>query len=610
MILTLLSQDTGHTTMYRRNAMNIKEMIFELVGCGYCGEVQEIDAEGIYVKYGSGKAVVGGSTIPAKCRAYTLLAKALSEGKEEFEISQKPSFETCGPMIDMSRGGVMKVESVKTYLRYAAAFGMNMIMLYTEDTYEVESYPYMGYQRGRYTLEELREVDDYAASLGIEVIPCIQTLGHMEQFLRHAGNLMDNKNVLLAGVERTYEFIEACILTMRKAFRSNRIHIGCDETKGLGTGNYLKLNGYRDPFDVFSRHVARIVEICRKYDFHPMMWSDMYFTLTMAGESDFDPNVEIPQRVVDGMPDADMVFWDYYHTNNDFYRGNIEKHNAFHRKMLFAGGIWTWDGFVPNYSYTYDTMKPAMEECLKGGVREVIATLWSNDGCECSHMLGIPMLSLFSEYCWRGLACTEDDIWQMSEFVTGLAKELAYAVSDFFFRYEGSVRAGKLILWSDPLINLLCYDFDFEAGIECLTGGLKIFEKYSGTEYFKAVFRAALDKCRLHKDFRNKYKAGDREWLAKFAEHDIPEMIKDFENLYQAHYDSWYRDYKTQGFERIMHDYAGAIERLRYTKKVVEQYLAGDRETIEELEPELIQGSRKYWLSQKETMYSYMIYFP
>ena len=590
--------------------MNIKEMIFELVSCGYSGEVQEIDAEGIYVKYGGGKAVVGGNTIPAKCRAYTLFAKALSEGKEEFEITQKPSFETCGPMIDMSRGGVMKVESVKKYLRYVAAFGMNMIMLYTEDTYEVEGYPYMGYQRGRYTLEELREVDEYAASLGIEVIPCIQTLGHMEQFLRHASDLRDNAKVLLVGEERTYAFIEACISTMRKAFRSHRIHIGCDETVGLGTGKYLKLHGYRNAFDIFSEHVARVTEICRKYDFHPMMWSDMYYDLTGEAKLTFDPDVEIPQYAIDGMPDADMVYWDYNHKENDFYRRNIEKHHTFNRKILFAGGILTWDGFVPNYSFTYDTVKPAMEECLKGGVREVIATLWSNDGCETSHMLGIPMLALFSEHCWLGLDCTQADIWEMSEFMTGMTKELAYAVSDFFFGHYDSVRAGKLILWSDPLINLLCYDYDLEEGIRYLEGGLKVFEKYNGTEYFKAVFQAALDKCRLHKDFRNKYKAGDREWLANFAERDIPAMIKDFELLYQLHYESWYRDYKTQGFERLMHDYAGAIERLRYTKKVVEQYLAGDRETIEELELELIQGTRKYYVTQKETIYSYMIYVP
>ena len=189
--------------------MNICEMIFELTGCDYHGEIQEIDAACVYVRYSGGKAVVGGNTIPAKCRAYTLLAKALSEGKSEFEISEKPSFQTCGPMLDMSRGGVMRVSSVKKYLRYIAAHGLNMLMLYTEDTYEVKEYPYLGYQRGRYTLEELREIDDYAANLGIEVIPCIQTLGHMEQFLRYSvnGEIKDTDRVLMVVKSATMKFL-------------------------------------------------------------------------------------------------------------------------------------------------------------------------------------------------------------------------------------------------------------------------------------------------------------------------------------------------------------------------------------------------------------------
>ena len=80
-----------------------------------------------------------------------------------------------------------------------AIFGMNMLMLYTEDTYEIEGYPFFGYQRGRYTNEELREIDDYAFDLGIEVIPCIQTFGHLGKFLRYKqhSNIAENDRVLL-----------------------------------------------------------------------------------------------------------------------------------------------------------------------------------------------------------------------------------------------------------------------------------------------------------------------------------------------------------------------------------------------------------------------------
>ena len=40
-----------------------------------------------------------------------------------------------------------------------ALMGLNLVMLYTEDTYEVEGWPYFGYMRGRYSREELEAID-------------------------------------------------------------------------------------------------------------------------------------------------------------------------------------------------------------------------------------------------------------------------------------------------------------------------------------------------------------------------------------------------------------------------------------------------------------------
>lgn len=573
--------------------MDVKKLVFDLVGCKFTGPIEEIEKEGLYVKYDGKSAVIGGESIPAKARAYMLLAKAIAEGKESYEVAQKPNFSTIGPMLDMSRSGVMTVESVKKYLDYTAVHGMNMFMLYTEETYEVEGYPYFGYQRGRYTLKELQEIDDYAYSLGIEVIPCIQTLGHMSQYLRWptTGPVKDHDNELLVGAEETYDLIRACISTVRKAFRSNRIHIGCDEARMLGLGKYLRLNGYHDRFDLFNQHLERVTAICREYGYHPMMWSDMYYDIADKNKTEgYATYVEVPQYAIDAMPDCDMVFWDYYNSGNDFYRINIEKHNKFNRKILFAGGIWTWDGFIPYHTYTYATSKPALEECLRGGIKEVIITLWGNDGCETNYMLGLPMLSVFSEYCWLGESCTEEDIWSISKFVTGMPRELAEAISKFAIGEKGRHSAGKLILWSDPLIDLITKDFDFVAAQEYMKQALETFEKYPDhpdIEYFKAVFRVALQKAHIRAELRNRYLADDRQWLKDFADNKIPQLLEDFEKLQKIHYESWHKDFKTHGFEQLMCRYGAAKERVKYAAVVINKYLAGELDQIAELEPEI-----------------------
>ncbi len=67
------------------------------------------------------------------------------------------------------------------------------------------------------------------------------------------------------------------IRSVRTLFTGKRIHIGMDEAFQLGLGNYLSRNGYQDRTGIMKRHLDRVCEICRKYEFEPMIWSDMYF---------------------------------------------------------------------------------------------------------------------------------------------------------------------------------------------------------------------------------------------------------------------------------------------------------------------------------------------
>ena len=79
-------------------------------------------------------------------------------------------FRRFGTMVDCSRNAVMNVPAVKKWIDVTAAMGYNTLMLYTEDTYEVDGQPYFGYMRGRYSKAELRELDDYEAEKVMELI--------------------------------------------------------------------------------------------------------------------------------------------------------------------------------------------------------------------------------------------------------------------------------------------------------------------------------------------------------------------------------------------------------------------------------------------------------
>lgn len=150
-----------------------------------------------------------------------------------------------GLMIDCSRNSVMNLTALKNLIPILSKAGYNSLQLYTEDTYEVKNEPYFGYFRGRYTKLEIRELDSFAASYGIELIPCIQTLAHVRALFRwpQYREINDTADILLAEDERTYSLIDNMFSSLAECFSSRNVNIGMDEAHNLGQGRYKEQHG-------------------------------------------------------------------------------------------------------------------------------------------------------------------------------------------------------------------------------------------------------------------------------------------------------------------------------------------------------------------------------
>ncbi len=280
------------------------------------------------------------------------------------------TFKTFGTMLDCSRNAVMTVDAVKRWIDLTAKLGCNTLHLYMEDTYEVDGHPYFGHLRGRYSKAELREIDAYAAAHGMQVIPCIQTLAHVNALFHWPvyREIHDAADILLTGDERTYELVDGMFRTLRECLRTNIVNIGMDEADLLGLGKYLTLHGYRDRFSILMEHLRKVSEMAKKYDFELLMWGDMFFRL--AGGDYFtnfnqDPELgEIPEKIKQLVPEnVQLVYWDYFSREQQRYEKNIDAHNAIKSESWFAGGLWTWAGFAPHNAFAIATMREAMRAC-------------------------------------------------------------------------------------------------------------------------------------------------------------------------------------------------------------------------------------------------------
>lgn len=279
-----------------------------------------------------------------------------SKKHAEFEQVEDKPFKTTGVMPDVSRNAVLKKEQLYFFLRKMAVMGLNTLLLYIEDVYEIEDKPYFGYMRGRYTQEELKQVDDYAHALGIEVIPAIQTLAHLKTALRwnDRRNIKDTADILLVGEEETYRFIDKMITAATRPFRTKRIHIGMDEAMDLGLGRYLELNNYHHRFGIMMKHLDEVMKITKQKQLKPMIWSDMFFRIASKNNEYYDEEGIIPQEVVRQIPrEVQLVYWDYYHSEQAHYQLFLKKHKDLGSNPIFAGGAWTWNGVAPNYGRAF-----------------------------------------------------------------------------------------------------------------------------------------------------------------------------------------------------------------------------------------------------------------
>lgn len=520
----------------------------------------------------------------------------LLEGAED--VQEEPVFPTIGASFDLSRNGAMQPRALSRMLARLALMGYQQMYLYTEDTYQLEDYPFFGYLRGAYSEQELRQLDDQAASLGIELVPCIQTLGHLERFLHWESSapLRDTPDVLLVGSEEVYQLIDAMMRQCRRCFRTDKIHIGMDEAMNLGLGRYLKQNGYRESFSIMLAHVNRVAEIARQYGFSPMMWSDMYFRCASPRDDYYEDVVEIPARVREAAPrDVALVYWDYYHADEAFYDRYLTLHEQFGVPLYFAGGMWTWLGPAPDYEVFFRNAAPALAACRKHGVQQMLLTSWGDDGAETSPQAMLLGLQAWAEYAYTGSWDDRAALARRLYTCTGADWDALLRLSAFHktARLDPASdlpNGAKFLLYQDPLTGI--YDAD--------VAGLGFAEQYAALEteyavraeaggqwqalytFYAALARVLKNKAELGGDLCRAYQAGDRETLRRLAA-QARQASADCGDLLEAWRVLWDQENRPFGFEVLEVRIAGVRSRLETAARRVEAWCAGELDELEEL---------------------------
>ena len=506
-------------------------------------------------------------------------------------------FDTFGVMIDMSRNAVMSMDGLKRFLSLLKKMGYNCVMLYTEDTYEVDGEPYFGYMRGRYSKQEMKELDAFATSLGITVIPCIQTLAHLNGIFRWGKFPRDCEDILLTDSDRTYQLIDRMFATLSECFKSRKIHIGMDEAHMLGRGKHLDTHGYETVNAIMKRHLAKVCELAEAYGYEPMVWSDMYFRPWNKGQY-YAPKCEMPKEVIDALPEKVIpVYWDYYHTNASNFSDMIENHKQLSKKTWFAGGAWCWSGLIPFNRFTLTSMIPAIDACRAHKIRNVFLTMWGDDGAECSHFSQLPALFYPAEYA-KGNTDEEKIKAKFRRFIgIDFDDYMNIDCPNGVIPYEGMPKnPSKYMLYSDYFNDFLDYTIKEGVGTEYYK---KCAESLSATakksRKYGYVFDTAAKLCDvlaikydLGLRTRKAYEAHDKAELECLAKNEYVLVEKRIEAFERAFEKQWFLDNKPHGFDVQEHRLGALLLRTRSCRRRLLDYVNGKIGRIDELDEPLL----------------------
>ena len=514
------------------------------------------------------------------------------------------SFEELSLSLDLSRNAVMTEEYIKQFLCRLSSLGYDTCFLYMEDVYELKEYQYFGYLRGRYSSDFLKELDQFAKKIGIELVPSIQTLSHLERPLKwfEFNKIKDTFTSLKVYEKETYEFIEAMIKNISECFESKRIHVGMDEALELGQGAFLKTYPYETQEKLFLYHLKKVIEITEKYEKEPLIWSDMLLRVLSKSGEYYDSEVSINEEYAKTLPQLSLVYWDYYHSKVEEYEAIIEKHLQMTESLYFAGGIWIFNGISPNQGRMLTNTISAIEACKKKNIQKIIATIWMDDGAETPIYAAFLGIQLFAESQYNDTSDMESlsrafNIFQNESLEDHLLLNQFDQTPGTKENNPYSSAISKIILYQDTLLGLFdknISELPLAAHYKKLHEDLIACKNKSTLlEHYEKIAYILSLKAELGIKISEAYKTIDIKELQDSA-NILTVLIDKYKELEKSHLELWLETNKKYGWDVINRRYYSVIGQLVNTRRELEKKITNPEYMIEELEVEKLPYSDWY----------------
>jgi len=414
-------------------------------GIGTCIELRrEVEAGEAYRLRVEGDHVLAIASGPAGLRyaVETLIQLVDARGAlPACLVDDAPDFPKRGIMLDVSRGKVPTPETLHALVDLCVRLKLNVLMLYVEHTFRFRRHPKIGAGASPLEAEVLRELDAYAAARHVELVPNLQSLGHMEHVLalpeyQHLAET-DARWTLACAEPGSYELLRDMYDEFLPNFRSRLFCVDCDEPWDLGRGKSKAMADALGPGGLLLDHVKHVGELAREHRRQLMVWADFVH--------------KHPERIAEFGRDVIFLDW-WYEAEHDFDK--VRRFAEHDLAFWVCPGTSSWNCLFPRLENAVTNISRWADAGRRHGADGLLVTDWGDFGHY--NLLGNSWLpyAWAAQQAWSGDEAPARFDRAFSRLVFGDAS----GESARFYRELGAVHDAGFEIFNGSALQFLFFD--------------------------------------------------------------------------------------------------------------------------------------------------------
>jgi hypothetical protein len=326
------------------------------------------------------------------------------------QIVDYPAVELRGIHLDI-KGYQPKLDIIMDELRVLASYKINCVLLEIEDKLQYETTPEVA-RPGAFTKSDLARIGKLCNALHIELIPKVQSLGHMDYLLKY------KRYAALRENNHPYQYCPSnpesfklwkglCDEVINVLPYSRYFHIGADETMYLGEcptcRRYSKA-------DLYINHIKKCTNHLKTKGKVPIMWDDLLRNQHgILGEEGSYKALELGKEAV-------LMYWAYGYGGQNNVFPYLPSYLANGLEIWGASGFSgcgpSWIQNIPPYQDRVLNIDAWTQAAVVNNLKAVMCTGWgriasADPPAEPFELCWLPML-YSTESTWHGAPLDPD----------------------------------------------------------------------------------------------------------------------------------------------------------------------------------------------------------